>query len=145
MNLNVLVAEPLGEDWISIAKALRRLLPSASLLRTRDGEQALRFTFQIGLLTADPQVPGLVLLSAELPVVSTESVLAQLRQDPRTRCTAVLVLWKDPGNARIEAFRAGEWLFEIPGSVAIEAQVAEALRRLYSGRLGRRPAAHSSV
>ena len=140
MNLNVLVAEPCNEDWTSIAKGLRRRLPEASVLRVKDGEQALRFTFQPALLTPDAQIPHLVLLSAELPVVSADNVLAQLRQDPRTWCISVLVLSKDSATVKIEAFRAGEWLFEIESAVALEVQVAEAVRRLCSGGLGQRPA-----
>jgi CheY-like chemotaxis protein len=98
MNLNVLVAEPCNEDWTSIAKGLRTRLPEASILRVKDGEQALRLTFQPGLLASDAQIPHLVLLSAELPAVSADDVLAQLRQDTRTRCISVLVLSKSPAT-----------------------------------------------
>ncbi len=134
MSLNVLVAEPNNEDWISIARGLRRRLPDASILRVKDGEQALRFTFQAGLLTTDPQIPHLVILSARLPIVSGERVLEQLRQDPRTRSIPALVAWKDGYNSRvekIEAFRGDEWLFTIFCTVALEEQVADAVRRLY--------------
>jgi CheY-like chemotaxis protein len=134
MSLNVLVAEPNNEDWISIARGLRRRLPDASILRVKDGEQALRFTFRTGLLTTDPQIPHLVILSARLPIVSGERVLEQLRQDPRTRSIPALVAWKDGYNSRvekIEAFRGDEWLFTIFCTVALEEQVADAVRRLY--------------
>ena len=134
MSLNVLVAEPNNEDWNSIARGLRRRLPDASILRVKDGQQALRFTFQAGLLTTDPQIPHLVILSARLPIVSGERVLEQLRQDPRTRSIPALVAWKDGFNSRvekIEAFRGDEWLFTIFCTVALEEQVADAVRRLY--------------
>jgi CheY-like chemotaxis protein len=134
MSLNVLVAEPSNQDWISIARGLRRRLPDASILRVKDGEQALRFTYQAGLLTVDPQIPHLVILSARLPIVSGERVLEQLRQDARTRSIPVLVAWKDGYNSRvekIEAFRGDEWLFTIFCTVALEEQVADAVRRLY--------------
>lgn len=134
MSFNVLVAEPNNEDWMSIARGLRRRLPDAAVLRVKDGEQALRFTFHAGLLTTDPQIPHLVLLSARLPIVSGERVLEQLRQDPRTRSIPVLVAWKDGYNSRvekIEAFRGDEWLFTIFCTVALEEQVADAVRRLY--------------
>src|SRR5687768_14375578 len=145
MNLNVLVAEPSNADWISISRGVRRRLPDASLLRVKDGEQALRFTFQAGLLTTDPQIPHLVILAARLPIVSGERVLEQLRQDPRTRSTPVLVAWKDGYNTKvekIEAFRGDEWLFTIFCTVALEEQVADAVRRLYgsvAGSAGERP------
>jgi CheY-like chemotaxis protein len=134
MNLNVLVAEPSNEDWISIARGVRRRLPDASILRVKDGEQALRYTFQAGLLTDDPQIPHLVVLAGRLPVLSGERVLDQLRQDPRTRSTPVLIAWKDGYNARvekIEAFRGDQWLFTIFCTVPLEEQVADAVRRLY--------------
>jgi CheY-like chemotaxis protein len=134
MSLNVLVAEPNNEDWISIARGLRRRLPDASILRVKDGEQALRLTFQTGLLTTDPQIPHLVILAARLPILSGERVLEQLRQDDRTRSIPVLVAWKDSYNSRvekIEAFRGDEWLFTIFCTVALEEQVADAVRRLY--------------
>jgi CheY-like chemotaxis protein len=134
MSLNVLVAEPSNDDWIAIARGLRRRLPDASILRVKDGEQALRFTFRAGLLTDDPQIPHLVILAARLPIVSGERVLDQLRQDPRTRSIPVLVAWKDGYNSRvekIEAFRGDEWLFTIFCTVALEEQVADAVRRVY--------------
>jgi CheY-like chemotaxis protein len=134
MNLNILVAEPNNEDWTAIAKGIRRRLPNASLLRVKDGEQALRFTFRAGLLTPDPQIPHLVLLAARLAVISGERVLDQLRQDPRTRSTPVLLAWKDGYNAKlekIEAFRGDEWLFTVFCTMALEDQIADAVRRLY--------------
>jgi CheY-like chemotaxis protein len=134
MSLNVLVAEPSNDDWIAIARGLRRRLPDASILRVKDGEQALRYTYQAGLLTSDPQIPHLVILAARLPIVSGERVLEQLRQDPRTRSIPVLVAWKDGYNSRvekIEAFRGDEWLFTIFCTVPLEEQVADAVRRLY--------------
>jgi CheY-like chemotaxis protein len=143
MTLNILVAEPSNDDWVSISRGIRRRLPDASILRVKDGEQALRFTFQAGLLTPDPQIPHLVMLSARLPVVSGEHVLDQLRQDPRTRTIPVLVAWKDGYNARvekIEAFRGDEWLFTIFCTVSLEDQVADAVRRLYDPQgSGNRP------
>lgn len=137
MTLNILVAEPNNDDWISISRGIRRRLPDASILRVKDGEQALRFTFQTGLLTPDPQIPHLVLVAARLPIVSGERVLDQLRQDPRTRSIPVLVAWKDGYNARvekIEAFRGDEWLFTIFCTVALEEQVSDAVRRLYDAK-----------
>jgi CheY-like chemotaxis protein len=135
MNLKVLVAEPSYDDWISISRGVRRRLPDASILRVEDGEQALR-------LTADPQMPQLVLLAARLPVVSGERVLDQLRRDPRTRSIPILVAWKDGYNAKvekIEAFRGDEWLFTIFCTVALEEQVADAVRRLYDPSEPKRP------
>jgi CheY-like chemotaxis protein len=134
MNFNVLVAEPSNDDWISISRGLRRRLPDASVLRVKDGEQALRFTFRTGLLTDDPQIPHLVILAARLPLVSGERVLEQLRQDPRTQSVPVMVAWKDGYNSKvekIEAFRGDEWLFTVFCTVALEDQVADAVRRLY--------------
>ena len=137
MNSNILVAEPSNEDWTSIAKGIRRRLPLASILRVKDGQQALRFTFQADLLTPAARMPSLVLLAAQLPLVSGEHVLAELRKDPRTRSIPVLIAWKDAYNARVErleAFKGDDWLFTVLCTVALEDQVADAVRRIYEAQ-----------
>lgn len=131
MNFNVLVAEPCNQDWESIVSGIRHNLPHASILRVKDGEQALRFLFDRGLLTDDPEIPDLVLLAAELRGVPAERVLAQLRQDPRTCTTPVIVLSRDGTDADLpDEFRAPEGLVTISGTDALKARIAEAVRRL---------------
>jgi len=130
MSLNVLVAEPSGSDWAAIAKGIRRHLPDASMLRVRDGEQALRFLFHRGLLTAEPPVPDLVLLSEELPLIPAAGVIARMRIDPRTRLTPVIVLRRDPEEDSLDPYWGGELraaMMTVCVTDGLETQVAEAV------------------
>lgn len=137
MNINVLVAEPSGADWAAIAKGIRRHLPEASVLRVRDGEQALRFLFHRGLLTAEPSVPDLVLLAEELPLIPAAGVIARMRIDPRTRFTPVIVLRRDPEEESLDPYLDPYWDGEIRSAMttirvtdALEARVADAVNDL---------------
>jgi CheY-like chemotaxis protein len=133
MGFNVLVAEPHNAQWDSIAKGIRQHLPDASILRVMDGEQVLRFLFDRGLPTGEPQAPDLVLLSAELPGVCVGHVLALLRYDPRMRTIPVIVLWRDRGKSTVDLpdmLKPQERLLRISGADALDAQVAQAVHRL---------------
>lgn len=103
MGLIVVVAEPNDEDWESIADGIRQQSPDASILRVKDGEQAVRFLFHRGLLTENPETPDLVVLATNLPIVSTEAVITRIREHPRTEKTPVVVVWeesrRDPDDA----------------------------------------------
>ena len=130
MNINVLVAEPSGTDWAAIAKGIRRHLPEASMLRVKDGEQALRFLFHRGLLTADPPIPDLVLLADELPLIPAAGVIARMRIDPRMRRTPVIVLRRDPEEELLDPYWGGEIraaMVTIFVSDGLEARVADAV------------------
>lgn len=133
MNINVLVAEPSGSDWTAIAKGIRRQLPEASMLRVKDGEQALRFLFHRGLLTAEPPVPDLVLLAEELPLIPAAGVIARMRIDPRTRLTPVIVLRRDLEEEALDPYWDGELraaMMTVCVTDGLETQVAEAVNDL---------------
>jgi CheY-like chemotaxis protein len=134
MNTNVLVAEPSSADWAAIAKGISRHLPEASVLRVKDGEQALRFLFHRGLLTSEPAVPDLVLLSEELPLIPAAGVIARMRIDPRTRQTPVIVLRRDPEEESLDPYWDGEIrsaMLTVQVTEALELRVAEAVDDLY--------------
>jgi hypothetical protein len=133
MTINILVAEPSASDWSAIAKGIRRQLPEASLLRVRDGEQALRFLFHRGLLTAEPPVPDLVLLAEELPLIPAAGVIARMRIDPRTRLTPVIVLRRDFEEEALDPYWGGELrasMMTVCVTDGLETQVAEAVNDL---------------
>lgn len=143
MSFNVLVAEPSNDAWIAILRGIRRQFRDALILRVKDGEQALKFLFYRGLLTDDPPIPDLVLLAADLPVVSAEEVFARLRQHPRMRATPVIVNALSNGETKVtlpQAFRAKERLWTLCGPGSLETQVSEAVHRLAAFML----VAHSS-
>jgi hypothetical protein len=130
MNINVLVAEPSASDWSAIAKGIRRHLPEASMLRVKDGEQALRFLFHRGLLTLEPPVPDLVLLSEDLPLIPAAGVIARMRIDPRTRCTPVIVLRRDREEDALDPYWGGELrasMMTVCVTDGLETQVADAV------------------
>lgn len=136
MTFNVLVAEPGNEDWASIAAGIRRQRADASILRVKDGEQAVRFLFQRGLLTEEPETPDLVVLAASLPIVPSEAIIARLRQNPGTRTTPIIVIWRDLANAEMDAaLDSRQWFSRqhsllIVGTVSLEREVAKAVHRL---------------
>ena len=92
MTFNVFVAAPGDQAWAMIASGIRRHRPDAAILRVKDGQQAMRFLFCRGLLTEAPETPHLVVLAGNLPAISTEAVVARLRQHPRTCTTPVIVI-----------------------------------------------------
>ena len=138
MSYNVLVAEPRDSHWASIANGVRRLQPQAEILRVKDGEQAVRFLFQRGLLTEEPDTPDLVVLAADLPLVPVNAILARLRQHPRTRTVPVIFMWPDcDGDDPVdEASPSQQWLHPQPdvlviiGKHRLDKEVAEAINQL---------------
>ncbi len=142
MSYNVLVAEPSDTTWASIADGVRRLQPEAAILRVKDGEQAMRFLFQRGLLTEEPDTPDLVVLAADLPIVPVNAILARLRQHPRTRSVPVIFMWPDCGNDDlVDATGCSQqWLHPQPGVLVIigshklDKEVAEAIGELGADR-----------
>lgn len=129
MIFNVLVAEPSNAAWIWIARGIRSHFEYASIVRVKDGAQALRFVFRRGFLTEEPPTPNLIVLAAELPVVPASDVITRLRDHPRTRCVPVIVRWRDRDWREVDfldAFATQDPLL-IVGSDALEAQLANAV------------------
>jgi CheY-like chemotaxis protein len=136
MTFNVLVAEPDNEYWASIAEGIRRQGSDASILRVKDGDQAVRFLFQRGLLTEQPQIPDLVVLAKDLPIVPSSEIVALLRQNAGTRTTPIVVVWPDMKESDIDAGPDSQQWFSrqhslvIVGTVSLEREVAKAVHRL---------------
>jgi len=138
MTYNILVAEPSNDLWTSIANGLRQLQPDAEIVRVKDGEQAIRFLFQRGLLTETPETPNLVVLAAELPVLPVNAVIARLRQHPRTLAIPVIIV--SPEDSRDDdrecELETQHWLHRQPdvivitGTQRLEKEVANAASRL---------------
>lgn len=131
MTFNVLVAEPVNAQWLSIASGIRRQRPDATILRVRDGEQALRFLLYKGLFTDDPQPPDLILLAAELSVVAAGAIVARVRQHPKICTVPVILVWR--GGATRELFAMTghfDGVFSIGGTDSLETEVADVVRHL---------------
>lgn len=132
MTFNVLVAEPGDETWSIIADGLRQYWPDASILRVKDGEQAVRFLFYRGLFSEAPETPDLVVLARDLPTVATEAVVARLRQHPRTSSLPVVVVGRGRQNTDLaKTFeRDQEQLIVVVGADDLQSEVAEAVQQL---------------
>jgi CheY-like chemotaxis protein len=138
MTHNILVAEPSDDTWASIVNGLRRQRPKAQILRVKDGEQAVRFLFQRGLLTEEPETPDLVVLAAELPRLPTNAVIARLRQDPRTLSIPIVLVYPDTDPDERSGTR--RWLHRRPdiivitGTHRLDKEVANAMSQLGTNR-----------
>jgi DNA-binding NarL/FixJ family response regulator len=79
----------------------------------RDGNEALRYLFGVGeFARRSPALPGLVLLDAQMPVVSGLCVLDVIRGHPATSSARVVILTSDarPRFAEANEFSADGWL-----------------------------------
>ncbi len=133
---HVLVAEADRDTWASIANGVRRYQPEATIVRVKDGEQAMRHLFQRGLFTEEPETPDLIVLAADLLIVSTDAIIDRLRQHPRTETIPVIVVRKEPLGDDLGDESASDQCVLSPGAVVIfasaqiEKQVASALSHL---------------
>lgn len=90
---DILLVEDDANDAELTLRALRQKSLAASVLRVRDGEEALDYLFGRGAWQASaPQVPRVILLDLKLPKVDGRDVLAAIRADERTRTLPVVVV-----------------------------------------------------
>lgn len=132
MIFNVLVAEPSDAAWIWITRGIRRHFAHASILRVKDGDQAIRFLFHRASSADEALTPGLIVLAAELPVVTVSDVFTRVRQAPETRAIPVIVRWRDRDWSQVDlldALAAQDPLL-IVGGDAIEPEIAKAAHEL---------------
>jgi two-component system, response regulator len=90
----ILLVEDNPDDADLAVRAFRKSSISNRLVIARDGQEALDFVFAEGAHSARPpeQRPEVVLLDLKLPRVDGLAVLRRIRDDPRTRRLAVVVL-----------------------------------------------------
>lgn len=140
MNHHVLVAEAHNGTWKSISHGIRCSQPEAAILRVKDGEQAMRFLFQQGLMTEEPETPRLIVLNSELPLVPINAVMARIRQHPRTKSIPVIVVSADesdsevPGDSQLWLHRR-ERAIVVRGTKTLEKEIVEAMHLLREGSL----------
>jgi CheY-like chemotaxis protein len=137
MTYNILVAEPSDGIWTSIVNGLRKRQPDAEILRVKDGEQAVRFLFQRGLLSEEPETPDLIVLAAELPILPTNAVIARIRQHPRTLSIPVILVRPDAACDDFDDLRCTQrWLHRQPdvvvltGTYRLDREVANTMDQL---------------
>lgn len=91
-TIDILLIDDCDADSNRTRAAVRRAAPSASLVRVKDGEQALRLMFQQGLYTTAPHIPLLVLLELNVPRTDGCGVLRRLRNETNGARIPVIVL-----------------------------------------------------
>jgi CheY-like chemotaxis protein len=96
-TIDVLLVEGRSIDAQVTLSALRHAAtPDARMLRLKDGNEALRYLFAVGeFARRSAAMPGLVLLDAEMPVVSGLCVLDVIRAHPATNGVRVVMLTTD--------------------------------------------------
>ena len=102
-RIDVLLIDACDADSKLTRAAVRSAAPTASLVRVKDGEQALRLMFDNGLYTKAPHVPRLVLLELNVPRTNGHGVLRRLRDEVSGAGVAVVVLTSSRDRAAIEA------------------------------------------
>jgi CheY-like chemotaxis protein len=90
----ILLVEDNPDDEALTLRALKQSKLANEIVITRDGTEALDFLFGTGAYAGRDvtSTPGVVLLDLKLPKLSGLEVLQQMRADPRTRLTPVVVL-----------------------------------------------------
>jgi CheY-like chemotaxis protein len=103
LRLEVLLVEDNPADVRLIGDAFEEIQANHHLNVAPDGEDALDFLFRRGAHIDAPEV-DLVLLDLNLPVMSGHSVLREIRANPETALTPVVIL--SSSNARKDVQKA---------------------------------------
>ena len=89
--IEILLVEDNDADALLVAHALRKATLPNRLHRVADGVAALEFLRRQGRYTAAPR-PHLILLDLNLPRMSGQEVLAEIKDDEHLRTIPVVVL-----------------------------------------------------
>lgn len=95
-GVDVLVVDDRTVDADMTLLASRLAAPNAKLLRLDNGDQALEYLFGVGAFASSRrQPPGLLILDAEMPIVSGPCVLDVIRAHPLTYDIPVVLMSSD--------------------------------------------------
>jgi CheY-like chemotaxis protein len=113
-GIDVLVVDNKTLDANAVLLALARIAPRARALHLRSGDEALQFLFSCGAFSGHAtRLPGLVLLSSEMPITSGLSVLDVMRAHPLTAAVPVVLLSTEHhprGRSRCDRFAADAYV-----------------------------------
>jgi hypothetical protein len=98
MNVFVFAAIATEERWPAILTGIRLELPSASILRVKNAEQAAHQLFDVSFVAGEPQVPDVILIELGDSKVAETELLFRINADSSTRHTPVIRL-VSKGNA----------------------------------------------
>jgi hypothetical protein len=125
MDVFVFAAIASDEHWPTLLKGIRLALPDASILRVKHVDQAVRHLFHTGVLSAEPQVPDLILSDLDLR--------CRVLSDPRTALTPMIRFVRDvPACSRSEKGDPSDQLVGYQSSVdrGLELVVRDCIRRV---------------
>ena len=92
-HIDILLVEDNPNDELLALHALRKHHLANQIHVVRDGAEALEFIFCTGAYKKRRfESPRVILLDKQLPLVDGMEVLRQVRADPRTRLTPVVML-----------------------------------------------------
>ena len=91
-TIDILVVDDSDLHARITSAAVRQVAPGATLVRVKDGEQALRLMFCKGLFTEAPHLPRLILLELNVPRANGSAVLRKLRSHVDVLAVPVIVL-----------------------------------------------------
>jgi CheY-like chemotaxis protein len=101
--IDVLVVDDSDRDQRTTLSGIRRASESATVLRLKDGEQALQYLLRKGAFEdRNPVAPRMILLEAELPGISGLLVLDRIQHSEDTRNIPVILLSSTADRAVIE-------------------------------------------
>lgn len=99
--VEILLVEDNPGDVRLVQEGLTEVVTSYRLHVTMDGQEAVDFLQKSGGYSGVPS-PDLVLLDLNLPKRSGHEVLAEIKRDPRTRRTPVIVLTSSKAEGDVE-------------------------------------------
>jgi CheY-like chemotaxis protein len=90
-SIDVLLIDDCDSSARTTLAAIRSATPMASVVRVKDGEQALRLIFDKGLFTESPQIPRLIFLRLD-ELNADDPLLARLRDESEETRIPLVVL-----------------------------------------------------
>jgi len=102
-DVDVLVADDSDDDAATTIRALRQVAPDASIVRVKDGVDALHYLFATGGYEGrEPGSPRLILLDVYMPVMDGLAVLKIVRGHSLTEDIPVVLLSSSSNPLLIE-------------------------------------------
>jgi CheY-like chemotaxis protein len=102
--IDVLVIDDSDPQARTTLTSIRHASETATVLRLKDGAQALQYIFRTGIFQERSRtLPRMILIDLDIPSINGLLVLDRLRDDPDTREIPVVVLTSNRNPLAIEA------------------------------------------